>query len=215
MRKLVFAFFSVSIVSTCAVIANAQVPRRDIAVAPDHLRRRQKPIEDPNNSPFKFERYERRKPVPLSPRSPMRATIELEVVGAVDGDTLIISNTANQHLRLRLQGIDAPEEGQGYCKDAKVHLAKLALGKQVSVEFDPRGKPDSEGRIIAKVYLDGFDIALEQVKAGFAWYAKEYKKMLSESDRYTYSEAEREAREAGIGLWRDTSPRAPWSFRKQ
>jgi endonuclease YncB( thermonuclease family) len=176
---------------------------------------RQQAIEDPANNPFKVEPYD-----PLKPgeqpraRSPVRATLELKVVGVADGDTLIISNTANQRLFIRIQGIDAPEAGQTFSREAQDNLTDLLSGKAVTIEFDPHGKPDGEGRIVAKVYLEGRDIALEQIKGGFAWYCKDYKKQQSESDRYTYAEAEKEARLSTRGLWRDSAPQPPWKYRK-
>lgn len=215
MKKLVFGILSAVVVFAGAVTGHAQGGRVDTSSIRDRLRARQRAIEDPANNPIKLEPYEPLKPPPPPKAGPLRATVELQVVRVEDGDTLIISNTANQHLRLRLQGIDAPETGQAFCKDAKEHLAKLASGKSVAIEFDPHGKPDSEGRVVAKVFLDGNDIALAQVKAGLAWYCKGYKKMQSESDRYSYAETEKEARAAGLGLWREKNPKAPWDFRKQ
>ena len=212
MRKLILALVSTLVVITGVVKCQAQ-GRGDTADLRERQRQRQKAIEDPANNPFKIEPYEPLKPAKLPGASPLRATIELLVVGAADGDTLIISNTAGQHVRLRLQGIDAPDLGQPFYRDATDHLAKLASGKSVSVEFDPRGKPDEEGRIVAKVYLVGDDLGYSQVKAGFAWYCREYKKLLGESDRYTYAEAEKEARSASRGLWQEHSPRAPWDYR--
>jgi endonuclease YncB( thermonuclease family) len=184
----------------------------------ERLAERQRAIEDPANNPFKTEPSETLKPFkppPLSPPSALRATVELKVVGVADGDTLIISNAADQQLFTRLQGIDAPEDGQASKLEAQENLANLVSGKFVTVEFDPKGKPDTEGRIIAKVFLDGQDIALMQIRAGFAWYAKYYKKLMSESDRYTYPQAETDARAHGVGLWREKHPKAPWEYRKQ
>lgn len=213
MKNLVTTLLSTTVILACAIIGCAQ-GRPDTTDLRERMRQRQRAIEDPANNPFKIEPYDPLKPAKPPAPGPVRAIVELPVVGAADGDTLVITNTAGYHVQLRLQGIDAPEAGQSFSNDAKANLAKLTSGKTVSVEFDPRGKPDSEGRIVAKVLLDGYDLALSQVKAGFAWYCKEYKKMLSESDRYTYSEAEKEARAQGLGLWREKSPKAPWDYRK-
>lgn len=214
MKKFVFGVLFAVVVAGGAVVGQAQ-GRVDTSSMRDRQRARQRAIEDPNNNPIKLEPYEPLKPPPPPEPTPLRATVELKVVNVEDGDTLIISNTAGQHLRLRLQGIDAPETGQSFWSDARNHLHKLSAGKSVAVEFDPRGKPDSKGRVVAKVYLDGTDIALVQVKSGFAWFCKDYKKMQTESDRYTYAEAEKEARLAGLGLWSEKYPKAPWEFRKQ
>ena len=215
MRKFVYLVLSTSLVLLCAAngMAQASIDTSDIRA---RLRDRQRVIEDPANSPGKVEPYDPLKPgvQPLA-RSPVRAMLELKVAGIADGDTLIISNSANQRLLIRIQGIDAPEAGQTFSREAQENLTNLLSGKAVTLEFDPHGKPDAEGRIIAKVYLEGRDIALDQLKGGFAWYCKDYKKEQSESDRYTYAQAEKEARLASKGLWRESAPQPPWKYRKQ
>ncbi len=40
-----------------------------------------------------------------------------------------------------------------------------------TVEYQKR---DRYGRIVGKALLDGIDVCLEQVKAGFAWHYKKY-----------------------------------------
>ena len=214
MRNFVYLLLSTILVCACAEALMAQA-RIDTTEARQRMRERQRAIEDPANNPFRVEPYEKFKPVPPSPNSPLRAIVELQVVGITDGDTFIINNTANQPMRIRLQGIDAPEAAQSFGSSAQKHLSKLLSGKWVSIEFDPHGKPDKEGRIIAKIYLDGRDVGLEQIKAGYAWYCKDYKEEQSESDRYTYAEAEKEARNANRGLWKEPSPQAPWEFRSK
>jgi endonuclease YncB( thermonuclease family) len=213
MRKFAYFFLSTSLILVCAAtgIAQSRVVTEEVR---ERERERRRALDNPANNPFKVEPYDPLKPPPPPPPSPLRATVDLRVVGIADGDTIIITNTANQPLRIRLQGIDAPEAGQSFSNEAQQLLEKLVTGKTVSLEFDPHGKPDAEGRIVAKVYLEGRDIGLEQIKAGLAWYCKDYNKELSESDRYTYPEAEKEARNAKRGLWRESAPRPPWKYRK-
>lgn len=214
MKKLINLLIFSSLVFACAATAVAQGGRLDTAETRRRIAERQRAIEDPANNPFKTAPYDPLKPLKTQPPT-FRATIELNAVGVVDGDTLIITNTANQRLLVRLQGIDAPEAAQFAFNEALEKLATLVTGKAVAIEFEPKGKPDSEGRVIAKVYLDGNDIGLEQIKAGFAWYSKEYKKEMSESDRYNYAEAEKDARSARKGLWRNASQLPPWDYRKR
>ncbi|MBV9210354.1 MAG: thermonuclease family protein [Acidobacteria bacterium] len=216
MKKFAYLFGSTILVFACAVICPAQ--RIDTTEARQRERDRQRALDDPANNPFNRIGNSSDVPTPKSQppeRGPLRVMVELKVVGIADGDTLIISNTANQHLLIRLQGIDAPETGQAFSRESLENLTNLVSGKSVTVEFDPHGKPDSEGRVVAKVMLEGLDIALEQIKNGFAWYCKDYKKEQSESDRYTYAEAEKEARDATRGLWKEAAPQPPWKYRKQ
>ncbi len=214
MKQTLIGVTSAIVILACVSIGNAQGTGIVSAEQRERQRLRQLAIEDPANNPFKIEPYDPVK-APQPEPEPLRATVELQVVDVENGDTIIISNTANQNLRVRLQGIDAPESGQVFFSESKNNLSKLVSSKSVSIEFDPHGKPDKEGRVIAKVYVEGIDVAFEQVTAGFAWFCKDYKKLQSESDRYTYAAAEKDARAKAIGLWRDPAPLAPWDHRKQ
>ncbi len=84
-------------------------------------------------------------------------------------------------------------------------------GKQVTIEYQKR---DRYGRIVGKVLLDGIDVSLEQVKAGFAWHYKKYQHEQSLEDRQLYADAEIRAREGRLGLWRENNPNPPWEFRR-
>jgi micrococcal nuclease len=128
-----------------------------------------------------------------------------KVIGLSDGDTVdILVN--NMPVRLRLDGIDAPEKGMPYNKKAKQFLASQIFGKQVTIK---NLGLDKYKRTIAKIYLNNKDINLLMLEKGWAWH---YKKHNSET---SYSQAELRAKAAKIGLWADPStPIAPWEVRK-
>lgn len=111
----------------------------------------------------------------------------------IDGDTIkLISGES-----VRLIGINTPETGQPYSSDAKDKLKKLIQGKQVKLEKDITDK-DQYGRLLRYIWLGDVFINLEMVKQGYA-------------NSYTYPpdikyqeqilSAEKQAREAKIGLW--------------
>ena len=79
------------------------------------------------------------------------------------------------------------------------------------VEFE---KKDRYGRVIGKVLLDGADMNLRQVEAGYAWWYEYYKRDQSEADQRAYSAAERQARDSGIGLWSEPAPINPYDWRQ-
>ncbi|MCF7969249.1 MAG: thermonuclease family protein, partial [Methylococcaceae bacterium] len=60
---------------------------------------------------------------------------------------------------------------------------------------------------VGKVWVNGLDANLEQVKHGMAWV---YEKYASDP---AYFAAERTAKNARIGLWNQPSPTPPWIFR--
>lgn len=139
-------------------------------------------------------------------------TYQGRVVGVSDGDSITVLDADKQQHKVRLGGIDAPEQKQAFGQASKRHLSNLVFGKAVSVETKKR---DRYGRQIGKVLVDGRDANLAQVEAGLAWHYKQYAAEQSHSDRQLYSAAEESAQALRKGLWQDRSPMAPWDFRRQ
>jgi len=129
-----------------------------------------------------------------------------------DGDTITILDGANAQHRIRLQGIDAPESHQAFGTQSKRNLSNLIFDREVTVEYE---KTDQYGRIVGKIWLNGTDVNLEQIKSGMAWHYKEYQREQSAADRELYARAEDEARSARRGLWADSDPIEPSAFRKE
>lgn len=132
------------------------------------------------------------------------------VAGIADGDTITILTDPKQQVKVRINGIDAPEKGQAFGQASKEHLSRLVFGRVVTVESNKR---DRYRRRVGKVLIDSIDVGLAQVSDGFAWHYREYEREQSPEDRRAYAEAETEARQAQRGLWRDASPVPPWEFR--
>lgn len=135
-----------------------------------------------------------------------------KVIKIADGDTLTVLDAEKKQYRIRLTGIDAPEKKQAFGTVSKQHLATLAFGKTVHVEWFRR---DRYQRILGKVWVGGQDANLEQIRAGLAWHYKQYEKDQPPLDRRRYAQAEALARLDRVELWRDPSPMAPWDFRRQ
>ena len=135
-----------------------------------------------------------------------------KVVGIVDGDTIdVLDSDRNTH-RVRLAGIDAPERRQAFGARSTQNLTALVRGSDVRVEWY---KLDDWQRLVGKVLKNGQDICLEQVRAGFAWHFKRYEDEQSEDDRRIYDAAEKEARSAKKGLWKELIPLEPWLYRER
>lgn len=132
------------------------------------------------------------------------------VVKIADGDTITILDAQNIQHKIRLQGIDAPERRQDFSDVSREHLASLVFGKQVKIDYE---KVDRYGRLVGKVWVDGNDECLEQLKAGLAWHYKEYEKEQPPADRQLYASTEQEARVQKRGLWKDPAPTPPWEYR--
>ena len=140
----------------------------------------------------------------------VQLVIEGKVVRVSDGDTITVLDADNKQHRIRFQGIDAPESKQAFGQASKENLSKMVFGKQVTVVWD---KVDKYRRTVGKVLLDGRDINIEQVKAGFAWHYKKYADEQPAEDRVTYARAEEEARAGKLGLWQDPNPTPPGEWR--
>ncbi|HSK73339.1 MAG TPA: thermonuclease family protein [Pyrinomonadaceae bacterium] len=140
----------------------------------------------------------------------MGAEVTGKVVGIADGDTITVLDNNKKQYKIRLQGIDSPESGQPFSQNAKENLSDLIFGKTVKVLIY---KKDRYNRSLGTVYLDGKDINLEQIKAGYAWHYKKYQSDQNQSEREQYSTAETSARAGRIGLWRDAAPVVPEEWR--
>lgn len=130
-------------------------------------------------------------------------------VGVADGDTctLLLSDDAGgkRTEKIRFHAIDAPESHQAYGKAAKKFVSGLIYGKDIRVEAQTR---DKYGRLIGKIYVGDTFVNLEVVKAGYAWWFRQYG-----AGETAIAEAEEAARAARRGLWQDKAPVAPWDFR--
>lgn len=138
------------------------------------------------------------------------AEITGEVVGVYDGDTITLHAAGEKHtIKIRLDGIDAPEIGQPFGKQAKRALASKVLAKQVRVETHGL---DKYGRTIGTVWRPDGDIEHsinhELVAEGWAWQYLKYSRSAE------LAEAQAKAMDAGLGLWADAAePIAPWEWR--
>ena len=128
------------------------------------------------------------------------------VVGIADGDTIDVLRD-NRAVRVRLHGIDCPERGQPFGRQARQFTGSLAFGKTVDVRVRDT---DRYGRFVAEVLLpDGKSLNRELVRAGLAWHYVRY------SNDVTLARLESDARASRRGLWADTRPVPPWEFRNQ
>lgn len=132
------------------------------------------------------------------------------VIGVSDGDTLTLLDAANVSHKIRLSGVDAPEKNQDFGQRAKTHLSTMAYN-QVS-NADCR-KTDRYRRRICVVFVEGQDLGLEQIRAGMAWWYRQYAKEQKEKERDDYERAESEAKYKRSGLWNSKEPMPPWEWR--
>ncbi len=122
------------------------------------------------------------------------------VVKVIDGDTIDIEND----VRIRLLGIDTPERGECYFKEAKIFTEELLEGKDIHIEKDISGS-DRYDRLLRYVYVPSDDPMDDDVfvnekllRLGFARTLA-----VAPDNRYRdlFASAQMQARENGKGLW--------------
>ncbi|KAL7583873.1 uncharacterized 38.1 kDa protein [Lactuca sativa] len=107
--------------------------------------------------------------------------------------------------RIRLRGIDAPENAMPYGKEAKDELVKIIDGKCLKILiFDE----DQYGRFVGDIYCNGIFVQELMLKKGLAWHYTAYDK------RPELEKWEKSARDKRIGLWASSNPEMPWEWRK-
>lgn len=128
------------------------------------------------------------------------------VVHVADGDTLTVLVEQTEY-KIRLLGIDCPEQKQPFGQKAKQFTIELAAGKTVTVNISDR---DRYERLVGEVILpDGRILNHELVSAGLAWWYRQY----APNDELLRAN-EAEAREARKGLWSEPNPVPPWDWRR-
>jgi micrococcal nuclease len=128
------------------------------------------------------------------------------VTHVTDGDTLWVRPEGGASVKVRMQGIDAPERCQAWGPQAREALAARVLRREVLVQT--RAKDDYQ-RTIGVVALDGQDVAAWMVREGHAW-SQRYRRSLG-----PYAEQEAQARAAARGLFVNPAPVLPRDFRRQ
>jgi len=131
------------------------------------------------------------------------------VTHVTDGDTLWVradgAAAKAKPLKIRVQGIDAPERCQAWGPQAGEALARRVLHRRVEVQTKAR---DDYHRSIARVSMQGEDIGAWMVVQGHAW-----------SDHWrrregAYGALEAQARAARRGLFSQPDAIEPKVFRR-
>lgn len=119
------------------------------------------------------------------------------VTQIIDGDTIAVEGGA----RVRLLGIDTPEKGNFYYKEASDYLKNRILMKEVKLEKDIENK-DTYNRLLRYVWLNDSLVNLEIAEKGYGlayFYNDEekYKEIIAEAEQNAIAEK--------LGLWSNVS----------
>jgi micrococcal nuclease len=124
-------------------------------------------------------------------------TFEARVVRVGDGDTFDVQlPRESRRLRIRLLGVDAPEQGEVFGRESTTFLRTLLVNHIVRI--DGRDM-DRYGRLVARVMINGQDASTMLLRAGLACHAYARDAALARE--------ESNARAAGAGFWGKAGPR--------
>ncbi len=129
------------------------------------------------------------------------------IVRVADGDTVSLLDGDNDQHRIRLFGIDAPENDQPHGDRAREALAAMVTGKRLGVVVV---ETDDYGRLVGTLYADGRNINLAMVQQGHAWWYQYFAR-----HERALEAAEQDARSARRGLWAASDPVPPWDWRRR
>jgi len=85
------------------------------------------------------------------------------VTRVIDGDTIELANG----YRVRYLGIDTPEAGEPFSKEATAKNKQLVEGKIIELQKGKRDQDEYE-RLLRYVYVDGLFVNAELVTQGYA-----------------------------------------------
>ncbi len=124
-----------------------------------------------------------------------------------DGDTLWVrADEGGKRVKIRVDGIDAPEICQAGGQAARDALAARVAGRTVGVSTR---RHDDYGRTVAAIDLDGEDIAAWMVGQGHAWSYRFGR------DGGPYQVLQLQAQSARRGLLADPAALPPREFRQR
>jgi micrococcal nuclease len=127
-----------------------------------------------------------------------------KVTKVIDGDTVEVS-LKFRTIRVRLEGIDAPEHSQKYGSKATRALKDKISRQDVTMKSNGT---DVYGRTVATIFLDDESVNHWMLRNGHAMWYREY------SSDVSLMLAQRKAKSEKLGLWAATNPTPPWEYRK-
>lgn len=139
--------------------------------------------------------------IPSITTAPIIKSDLILVTKIIDGDTLMVKIN-DKETAVRLIGIDTPESGQCFGKEATNRAKELMENKKVKLEADEtQDDKDKYGRLLRYIYLeDGTFINKKLIEDGVA---KEYTYKIAYKFQTEFKSDQKAAEEKKVGLWAD------------
>lgn len=135
----------------------------------------------------------------------------------IDGDTVIVRSGWSS-IKIRLDAIDCPEDGQHWGDIAKYGLIKI-IGRRW-VHLENHGQ-DAYGRTLSTIYIwhkeknDWLNVNERMVTLGHAWVMRRFYDHLPLDRQNKLNRLERWAKSKKVGLWSTLNPTPPWEWRNK
>lgn len=186
-----------------------------------------RPSQKPVVVPFPQPNQPTERPPPQSDKIKARTSEEVsrlvetftqaKVVKICDGDTVYVAKGWSR-VKIRLDSIDCPEDGQDWGDNAKYGLIKMIGGRTVHLE---QYGADAYGRTLATLYVRHPDtrewqnVNERMVMLGHAWVMRMYYDHLTPDRQQKLNKLEAWAKSKNVGLWSAPNPTPPWEWRKE
>ena len=145
--------------------------------------------------------------IPTKIITPTKIEDFILVTKIIDGDTLMVKIN-DEETTVRLIGIDTPESGQCFGKEATNRAKELMENKKVKLEADEtQDDKDKYGRLLRYIYLeDGTLINKKLIEDGVA---KEYTYKMAYKFQTEFKSDQKVAQEKKLGIWADDACPTP------
>lgn len=124
---------------------------------------------------------------------------------------------AQQEIKIRLCGIDAPEKDQPMGIEARDHLRSLVTQGDSTIIVVPV-ETDQYGRMVAELFVpigpdEEIGVNAQMVADGYAYHYARYSDTCPNES--VIARVEEIAKEQSLGVWARPSLEKPWDYRKR
>ena len=119
-----------------------------------------------------------------------------KVIRVIDGDNLELDNAKS----VRLYGINCPEKGQMFSKEAIDLSTKLALNNQIRLDYQPNYQTDRWNRLLAYVFINDTFLNEQLIRQGFCEVTI-YQKRAKLKYQDELLNAQNQAKQDKLGKW--------------
>jgi len=120
-----------------------------------------------------------------------------KVIRVIDGDNLELDNVKS----VRLYGINCPEKGQKFSKEAIDLSTKLTLNNQIRLDYQPNYEKDRWARLAAYVFINDTFLNEQLVRQGFCEVTI-YQKRAKLKYQDELLSAQNQAKQEKLGKWK-------------